>query len=428
MTKAKQPRVAAIGLNDFQKESIAHLCGDLRSAYSLTEYLQSYSWTETDVVVASDMNLVRVDRRVNLLTFGTCSFIWSDYHPIMGGQTSHRADTRTDNTERELTIPSSCPALYRSLAAELSRTLGQSDTPPPTIRSSRQDRTSLIETTSGHPVALRFLLPVRSEESAGSVSRPVSLLLPEVPNLAAWFRAFMADIHDSDPDRVPHAPPRLSQPSDWYTAEERALANQITEIDSELERLKNERFRLQVELAAAGEKADSGIRRILCSDGDELVAAAKDVLSGLGFEVRDMDEELEKDEPKREDLRLTITGNPNWEAVVEVKGYPNGTKTNDGQQIRTHRDRYIKEKGRYPSVTIWLANEHRTMDPSSRPSPGPQVEEAAELVGAVHVLSTDLYRQWSLVAAGKLDKELVIKSLVDASPGLWTPPVADTST
>ena len=52
MIKTKRPRVVAIGLDDRQVASIAPLCGDLRGAYSLGEYLRDYSMTETDVVVS----------------------------------------------------------------------------------------------------------------------------------------------------------------------------------------------------------------------------------------------------------------------------------------------------------------------------------------------------------------------------------------
>ena len=39
MMNTKRPRVAAIGLTSVQAESIAHLCGDLRTADSMEEYL-----------------------------------------------------------------------------------------------------------------------------------------------------------------------------------------------------------------------------------------------------------------------------------------------------------------------------------------------------------------------------------------------------
>ena len=211
---------------------------------------------------------------------------------------------------------------------------------------------------------------------------------------------------------------------DWYTPEERILAEQISLIESKLERLSNERDELQANLAGECERADRGIRRALWADGDDLVAAIKDILNGLGFAVRDMDEELGKDEPKREDLRLKLRGDPDWQAMVEVKGYPSGTRTNDGRQIREHRERFIREDGRSPDLTVWISNSYREIDPSDRPAPDPNVKDVAELVGAVHVLAADLYRQWALVAAGRLDAETVIQSLVSADTGLWTPPAS----
>ena len=105
-----------------------------------------------------------------------------------------------------------------------------------------------------------------------------------------------------------------------------------------------------------------------------------------------------------------------------MKGYTSGTKTNDARQIREHRDHYIREEGRSPDLTVWLSNSYRTMDPSSRPAPDQNVKDAAEAIGTVHVLASDLYRQWALVAAGCLDAETVIQSLVNADPGPWAPP------
>ena len=70
MTSTKRPRVAAIGLSDAQIASIESLCGELRLAYSLLEYLQSYSWTETDVMVAGGNLNAQVDCSVNLMIIG----------------------------------------------------------------------------------------------------------------------------------------------------------------------------------------------------------------------------------------------------------------------------------------------------------------------------------------------------------------------
>ena len=422
MTSTKRPRVAAIGLSDVQIASIEPLCGELRPAGSLSEYLLSYSWAETDVMVAGGFFDTEVKSSVNLMTIGRISFQWLDRYGLPGGGWAlHAATTNKPNTERELTVPPSCPDLYRPQAVELSRHLGRSVEPSAVISTSWQGGAALIETTSGLPVALRLDFPSRLNFSDGEPSGHIALLLPEASNLVAWFRAFLSELHESDPIGVPQAPPRLSQPSDWYTPQERNLAARISQIKSEIERLSDEQVQLQTELVAEGERADRGIRRALWADGDELVAAIRDILTALGFAVRDMDEELSQGESRREDLRLTLQGYPGWEAMVEVKGYTSGTRTNDARQIREHRERYIREESRTPDLTVWLSNPYRTTEPSSRPAPDQNVKDAAETVGALHVLASDIYRQWALVGAGILEASAVVQSLVNADPGLWIP-------
>ena len=358
------------------------------------------------------------------MTIGITAFTWPATYADRNGMSTHSVQIDTENTERELRVSATCPELYRPLADELSKQLGGAAEPPDAIETSRKDQSALIETTSGRPVVLRLVLPTRSNATDGQPSTPIALLLPAAANLAAWFRAFLCDLHESDRVRVPHAPPRLIQTSDWYTLQEKKLADRISGIDAEIEGLTNERDQLQTELTAEGESADRGIRRILWADSDELIAAVLKVLADLGFVVRDMDAELKEGELKREDLRLTREGVNGWEAMVEVKGYTSGTKTNDARQIREHRERYILAEGRSPDLTVWLGNPHRRKDPSSRPAPDQNVQDTAANVGAVHVLATDLYRQWTLVAAGSLDAEAVVQSLVNADPGLWTPPVS----
>ena len=425
MTKNRRPRVVAVGLHSSQVGSIAPLCGELRPAASLADYLRRYSWTETDVLVAGNIGWEEVDVGVNVLTIGTTNFHWTDKDPYsFRGASAHYVRTGDENTERELTVTPDCPDLYKPLASELCTQLGLATRPPHVIDTSRKGQSKvLITTTSGLSVALRLVLPARARTLDSDPSRPAALLLPSAANLVAWFRAFLSDLHECDPLRVPQAPPGLSQSSDWYTPQERVLADRISRIECDLKRLTDEQDHTKQELATEAEKADSGIRRILWADGDELVAAVEEVFSDLGFAVRNMDAELKQGEPKREDLRLSLQGVPDWQAIVEVKGYTRGTRTNDARQIRDHREYFIQGEGRAPDLTVWLSNPFRTMeDPSSRPTPDLNLIDHAENVGAVLVLAPDLYRQWALVAAGTLDSETVARSLINAEPGLWTPP------
>ena len=247
-------------------------------------------------------------------------------------------------------------------------------------------------------------------------------MIPTVFNIAAWFRAFLTDVHDNDPERVPHAPPRLSEPADWHTPVERQLAGRISEIDSQVAELIGRRAEMENQLAAESTKAEKGVRRALWADGDELTSLASVILSNIGLRVRDMDAELKEGDPKREDLRLTVPAVPHWGAIVEVKGYPNDAKTNDTRQIREYRERFIQEEGHPPKLTIWLANPHRHLDPAVRPEPKVNVKEAAENIGAVYMEVRDLLQQWLRVERGELDAGVLIEGLMTAKPGLWVPP------
>ncbi|MCE2512075.1 MAG: hypothetical protein J4F50_05855 [Acidimicrobiia bacterium] len=192
-----------------------------------------------------------------------------------------------------------------------------------------------------------------------------------------------------------------------------------------MDQLESERERIRAELATAGEQADAGMRRCIWNDGDELVEAVGHILEDLGFAVRPMDAETAPGEPKREDLRLTLADLHGWEAIAEVKGYPNGTKTSDSRQIREHRDRYRDEEGRFPDLTLWVANPYRFMDPASRPTPDSNVNDTATGIGAVHVLTIDLYRLWMLVKSGNLPAAQAAQQLVDASEGAWVSPMVE---
>ena len=424
MTKIQRPRVAAIGLDDSQIEAIRPLCGTLRATTSLKEYLRGNSWTETDILVAKSLQGTGLREYVHVLTMRPTALAWRAGHMQHPDHRQLSLEVDHTNTERELTVPTDCPARYEILASGLRRELEDSPEPPLTFTysaPSANSRVALVETTSGRRVAARLALSQVLDTAVGEQVESIVLVLPDVPNLSAWFRAFLADIHEHDPDRVPQPPPGLGSPSDWYTTAERALEARIRAIGGEIQQLEDERVQLESDLAAEGEKADTGIRRAIWAEGGDLVEAVSEILQELGFSVQDMDACAIENEPKHEDLRLTHTGHPDWEAIVEVKAYANGIRTNDGRQIREHRDHYLKEKGRAPELTLWLANPFRQMEPSSRPAPGKSVNDAAPMVETVCALTKDLYRQWVLVTRDDLEANDVVQNLVSATPGLWVP-------
>jgi hypothetical protein len=401
----------------------------LRTTDSLNDYLKNYSWTETDIVVARSVHYQEIAKGVHLLTTGPTTFLTRRFGL---SDPSVLLEVRSDNTEHELHVARPCPSTYRELAEELISFLSTGKKPPPVVKTPtlkwppvdelEKSRSALVQTTSGHPVAMRFGLPAHPNIPQNKSVGALALALPTISNLPEWFQAFLTDIHSVDAERVPQAPARLSDPSVWFTPEEVALQERITEISSEIERLETEQAQVQSDLREESRRADTEMRRAVWSDGDDLVEVASVMLADIGFMVENMDAGLQPNDPKREDLRLSIRSKPGWEAIVEVKGYTSGVRTNDARQIREHRDRYIAEKGHPPDLTLWLTNPFRQKDPSSRPVPDKNVGDAAENIGATHILSTDLYLQWSRVKRDECASEDLVRQLVGADPGLWHPP------
>ena len=354
--------------------------------------------------------------RGHLLAIGCSIHEWAGYGPR--SRDGYRTMLLRSNTERELSVPQECPERYRRLASDLAQQLQRLDNPPQTFPIELAEAGSvLVRTTSGRPVALRYVLP--SERFSPSLA----LVIPREADLSAWLRAFLDDVHELDDSRVPQPPPRIADLSIWYTPEERSLAQRIAETCDHIDRLRDERQHLEDQLAAASEQANAGKRRCLWADGDDLVEAVEETLQELGFVVRNMDAETKPGEPKREDLRLTIPDRAGWEAIAEVKGYPAGTKTSGARQIREFRDRYISEEGHAPDLTLWIANTYKSEgDPSSRPPPSNDVDQTSTLIGAVHVQVADLYRLWALVQAGDIEQSRAARYLIDAAPGLWPLP------
>jgi len=432
-----RPRVAAIGLNDNQVESIGPLCGTLRTADSVGEYVEEFNWSETDVVISADLT-VDVGDDVHVVAITPRSWTYHRGTRIVrrlgrGGSPQYRTqvaltiDTYGNNTERELNVARGCPRLYEELAHDLRNRLRHSGEPPDTLSfwgTAGKVEDHLIETTSGHPVAVRctrLYQSTKGEEGGNQKPLFLVLALPQVDNLSDWFRAFLTDVHQTDSSRVPHAPPRLLKPDDWYTPEENVLAQRIAEARSQITRLEADIEQLKADLNSETQTADAGIRRVLSAYGDDLVEGVGELLTQCGFKVEYMDAQLKRKDALCEDLRLTVDDRPGWEAIAEVKGYVKGAQGGDTRQIREQRDNYAREKkGKFPDSTLWIANPYRLQDPSTRPPPGKQAMDAAERVGATYMAVPDLYRLWLLVAEGRLSPSYARRKLIDGELALAT--------
>ena len=437
-----RPRVAAIGLNEDQMGSIRPLCGTLRTADSVGEYVKEFNWSETDIVIGVDLtdeigenvHVVAITPRSWTYYRGTRRAQNSGRHGIISQSTqvSLTIDTNGNNTERELSVSKGCPGSYEELAHDLVKRLRISGEPPETLSfwvPAGKEEEHLIETTSGHPVAVRctrFHQPLRKEvlgkaQEGGQKPHFVVLALPQVPNLSDWFRAFLTDIHQIDTARVPYAPPRLLRTRRLvHTRGRPSLAQQLTDARSQITRLEADIEQLKADLKSETKTADAGIRRVLWAHGDDLVEGVGELLTQCGFRVEYMDAQLERRDALCEDLRLTAADRPGWEAIAEVKAYVRGAQGGDTRQIREQRDNYAREKkGKFPDSTLWIANPYRLQDPSTRPAPAKQARDAAERIGATYLAVPDLYRLWLLVAKGRLSPSRARQQLIggDSSAG-----------
>lgn len=228
---------------------------------------------------------------------------------------------------------------------------------------------------------------------------------------AAW-RVWAADY----PDRFPK-PPEWGDSATWYTPEEAAIHEQILRVRSERDeavgRFAVEEARLADALGEAFAIANDGARRLLTADGDLLSEAVAEVLRNLGFDVEDMDAQVE--EGKRvEDLRVRDGG---WEAIAEVKGKKRGAAMGDVLKIARFAGLYQGETGHPPSAQWFIVNGMRLDDPGLRPLPLAGSDEDIELFaegGGVVMSTVDLFRVWCEVMTGRRDKEDVRQAMRDA--------------
>ena len=223
----KRPRVAAIGLDQSQIDSIAPLCGTLRTADTLPDYLAAYNWLETDVTILGVENANPIPVPGHVLAIGPVNITWAG-HGYPYAHSWPRLEGTRNNTEREVEATEVGMKIFDRLVTELAGQLQSTGEPPTVFQTTNIPggrAEPLITTTSGKHVALLGMFLYESASDEGWTA--MALALPEAAQLSAWLRSFLTILHGVDQDRVPQQPPRLSDPADWYTPEERALAAEL---------------------------------------------------------------------------------------------------------------------------------------------------------------------------------------------------------
>lgn len=259
--------------------------------------------------------------------------------------------------------------------------------------------------------------------------RTFSWALPaETTGHREWLLFVLECLHNADPDRFPGEPdwqagsswatPELARAQQDLDAARDARQRAIAAADEQVAQAEK---RVQV----AREAAAAGPWQLLSAQSDDLVHAVQDALHALGFEAVELDEPHHKKYGRRlEDLRVTDPAAPEWESLVEVKGYTKGAKRNDVIQVTQAPITYFAAEHGRPPRTVWhVVNAQLGSDPSTRPTALPAAEDLAPLtnVGGALVDTRDLFRAWCAVQDGTATAESVRASLRTALTR-WTWP------
>lgn len=214
----------------------------------------------------------------------------------------------------------------------------------------------------------------------------------------------------------------------WMTAEQEREAEDLKAAEDELDsqtRMLRERIDLvTTRLEEAGTRASLGPLRLLEDKGDSLKDAVADALRTIGFDVVDRDDDGEPADGggKAEDLGASDPEVPDWDPVIEVKGYDGGAKGSDIRKLQRHVRR-AERAGRTPDAAWWVINHNRNKDPDERGlvlrGEDAMVDDEASGEPPLLIVDTrDLFVAAKAVEVGKLDPRDVRASL-RRSTGRW---------
>ena len=252
------------------------------------------------------------------------------------------------------------------------------------------------------------------------------LWLPDIarPYLQEWLRFAFARWREVDPDAFPESAEWKASEL-WASPDERAARHALCEFEEAEARRREAAERTRTELAAAVEAAGGSGERwrsILTDTGDELVASVKEVFEGFGFEVVDSDALPQNKSKKREDLRVS---DGDWIALVEVKGYGGGAKSNDLQQVTGASTAFAASEGRAPDSLWYVVNAFREDDPGQRSvalvSRDDDLTSFAENHNGCLIDTRELFRMRQLVSAGQLSTDEARGELKAASARYTSP-------
>lgn len=261
-----------------------------------------------------------------------------------------------------------------------------------------------------------FIATADNEILAGRYKREggseVWLFPPDTPDTAVWLRTAMAEWRHIAPERFPGLANWTTE-DEWMTPSERAAQKTIMKLEAEHEEAircyEERRLELKNQLAKAHEEGNAYERALLTTQSDELKVTVSRALSEIGFVVRDADESNAPDD-HLEDLQVFDPAAPEWIALVEVKGYTKGAKTEALTQFLRFNKRYVMHHGKTPDAEWYVVNHFLARDPYSRQPVlhGKEEDVQAFAQGGGLVIDTvTLFKLLMDVRSGRTDVEAI---------------------
>lgn len=242
----------------------------------------------------------------------------------------------------------------------------------------------------------------------------------DVPEIPAWLRAALGEWHTLYPTRFPAIPDWDNDPA-WKSAAELEIIarkdDAEREILAQIEKLRDVHQALDAELEVERKRADAYERALLTEDGEVLERAVQQALGDLGFEVTNMDEIWPLGQ-RREDLRVRTAVDPDWVAIVEVKGYSKGAKETDFYKTGRWAEDYIVEAGHRPSARWFVTNHNRQRDPYERGEPFANRQELVAAFagdGGLVIDTVTLFEMLRIVQSEPSRRDAVRDQLIKAT-------------
>lgn len=287
---------------------------------------------------------------------------------------------------------------------------------------------------------LRALLLTRADElvAAAFLTRyggkaEILSLPPGISMHEEWIIAAMRRWRTDHPVRFQHLPDWRSAPQ-WATHDEHQLIRQLDDLEEERRKWTEEylqrKERLEADLRNARQTSEVGQRRLLTAVSDELSAAVAHAFAAMGFEVTDRDQETPSGK-KLEDLQLRDPDDPDWIALVEVRGYTGGGATpKDLSRLTKFEVDFTAEHGSRPSTLWYVVNQFAGRDPELRPpvlhNEQATLDSYAEDHNLLALDTADLFRLVVALDEGQVDTADLRASL-RAHKGRYTADIGPSS-